>query len=488
MKTNLRASIVTALVAGAAFFGSEGAAHAFSTGGHFTATENGLRREQFSSSAIRAVQVANYTVDHFSSKPDKLNTGSSQLTSNVTFYFHFDELQDPRALEANFERSVLATKTVVARAVAANDVRAIIDVLGIESHSIEDFYAHSTFADVEWPRWVGRHLPTFFDIPRDIFENRVLRTRLDRGNDLTGMMSDNSIDTWSGEWIKRHPLYTAYFPPYYPKHKDGNTVCDDDETVESCGINHDSANRRFNLLAMMQATEAMVELTERVKGMVPPAMWNSVKTFNGGEGVEQAWARAQGESMAAGQWGSGGDSHLDQIVIAYEGFKCDDADCPQSQWENVWHQNLFELWSAAADVRVEGGVGTSVQPPSNVALVTPEVPQDPPASIAGSYRVTWGTTQGTLVLAAGPQGRMTGNLRFAGGAVQPVITVKSFRGGIDMAIGGTLYARVFPTGVGKDRGLAGTLRDNAHGGVPDGFTAAMLTLAVNPNQPGTQMR
>ena len=67
-------------------------ASAFSTGGHFVATESALKRAGFDANGIRYVQASNYGIDHATNIPDEAMTEGSvaQRTKNVARYFHFD--------------------------------------------------------------------------------------------------------------------------------------------------------------------------------------------------------------------------------------------------------------------------------------------------------------------------------------------------------------------------------------------------------------
>lgn len=468
----MRALLRNAIVIGAALVASALAARpaeAFSTGGHFTATERGLKRAGFRPAAIRAAQAANYYVDHMVNTKDVQFSSSSddQKAKNIALFFHFDSLWNAARVDREFAWMDRASKAMVLQAKSRRDPQAVLNVLGITLHAIQDFYSHSVFADVDWLSWRGTRIVTMDDLPRDLWESPLLQGRWAIGSDTKGLLSGHS-----GSFYGAPPATAQY--AQFPGHGDAYDECLGGQSQKACGLNHDGARRRNGLVAIMMAAEATYDVAKRFETWIAdPAFWSSVVSFGDDAGVNAAWYRAQRMSAAAGQWGYETPVskifQATQLLAAWSATRCSTLapNCPMNQWERTWYPQIIGMFAAAPPGVATGG-GAPRQPPTGTPVFEIAVPPPNLAPYVGSFDVVWGVKRGTLELSSS-SGRLVGTLAVD----NRVWTVESTPrvSGVDVRASSgavTLSGKVFVTGA--DNELTGFLRDGA-GGVPDGLVA-----------------
>lgn len=441
--------------------GVESAAHAFTTGGHFTATERGLRRAGFDTNGIRHVQAANYGVDHMVNIPDAIMPADSifQRAKNVTRFFHSDGLWHIGYVERELAFVDAAVKSVVLSAKARRDPQTILHVLGIASHAIQDFYSHANFADIDWQAYKGTRIVTMDDVPRDLWESPLISGRWSEPSDVRRLLT--------GQPSVGGPYGNAP-EPAYPHHGSSTKECSPSDGQKDCGVNHDGARRRNNLVAIMMAAEATFDLAERARLLVSDAqLWAQVQHPGASNGVNHALERAQAMSMAAGQWGYERSESYVQIAIAFASTSS------ITSFDVDWQRTLFAMWTAAPTAHAMGG-GADPFPPNNVTLFGLPQPHSPAnaASFVGSYSVLWGQRRGGLELSTG-QG-LTAVLTLDNQQYRQVFTRERADGGIELVLRQSTAPTVVLTGTvyvtGPNRDLAGYLRDGA-AGTPDGFVA-----------------
>lgn len=477
-KTALLAT-VSGLVGLVGLVAAEPSAHAFTTGGHFTATDRGLKRAGFDVNAIRHVQAANYMVDHMVNMRSEilLEDGTAQRASNVAKFFHMDGLWLAGYIEREFAFIDKALAKGVADGKARRDPRVILDALGIASHAVQDFYSHANFADVDWQSWKGTRIVTMDDTPRDLWDNPLLTGRWAESTDvkrlLTGMPSVGGP-------------YGSAPESSYPNHGSSAKECSTADGQKDCGVNHDGARRRNNLVAIMMAAEATFDLAERAKSLLQdPTLWSGVQRPGPSSGVDRAMDRAQAMSMAAGQWGYERSESYAQIVIAYA------ATGGTTSFDVAWAGTLLSMWSAAPTAHATGG-GADPFPPNHVTLFglkQPVAPPDP-SIYAGSYGVVWGGRRGTLELVVSAP-YLKGRLSIDNKVFKDNDIRVRADGGLELQLGATentadpkLTGIVYVTGTSRE--LSGFLRDSV-AGVPDGFVASKQRLSgiVTPTPPTT---
>ncbi len=130
---------------------------AFDTGHHADLTRNALLREGFSDDAINIVVVDNWLTDLFSVTPStellrKIypRTRGQIIIKPYTSELHFDNLFDNRQIEIYWRRLISNTQEAIAeKAGLKPDIPALLAILGMSLHAVQDFYSHSN--------WVQRY-------------------------------------------------------------------------------------------------------------------------------------------------------------------------------------------------------------------------------------------------------------------------------------------------------------------------------------------
>ena len=470
--STMRTLFRNAIVFGAALVASALAAspaEAFSTGGHFTATERGLKRAGFRAPAIRAAQAANYYVDHMVNTMDAQFSASSddQKAKNIALFFHFDSLWNAARVEREFAWMERAAKAMVLQAKSRRDPQAVLNVLGITLHAIQDFYSHSVFADVDWSSLRGTRIVTIDDLPRDLWESPLLQGRWASASDSKGLLSGHA-----GSFYGAPPEGPTY--AQFPGHGDAYEECAGGQSQKACGLNHDGARRRNGLVAIMMAAEATYDVAKRFESWVAdPALWASVVSFGDDAGVNAAWYRAQRMSAAAGQWGY--ETPVSkwfqgtQLLSAWSATRCSSLapNCPMNQWERTWYPQIIGMFAAAPPGVATGGDAPR-QPPTGTPIFELAVPTPNLAPYTGVFDVVWGTKRATLDLSIS-SGRLVGTLGMDGRQWRLATTPRA--SGVDLVASSdavTLSGKVFVTGPNNE--LTGFLRDGVYG-VPDGLVA-----------------
>ena len=183
-------------------------AQAFSTGPHFDLSTDVLLREGVPATVtMRTIRVANYQVDGFGSARDV-------ITDTDTFPIHsfWDTLYPAPArdvteqwmhfgskteVQPTYERLVKNSYKAMKQAEAQNDTVGLLVVLGASMHWLQDFYAHTNWAEKsEANGWADS---TWFDIPDSVKQ--------------TAGLSYLSHDDYN----KDAPDSTVLGSPYYPR-------------------------------------------------------------------------------------------------------------------------------------------------------------------------------------------------------------------------------------------------------------------------------
>ena len=117
-------------------------AMALDTGHHSDLTRVVLFDLGFKDDAIKAVQVANWLTDFYS-------TPDSVVTRSEFEKLHADCLFSTADVRMYWTLLSINTKAAVEDAVRANDELKFLTIMGLSLHTVQDFYSHSN--------WVERH-------------------------------------------------------------------------------------------------------------------------------------------------------------------------------------------------------------------------------------------------------------------------------------------------------------------------------------------
>jgi hypothetical protein len=208
------------------------AAHAFDTGPHFDITEDVLRSEGFSPTAIQTVQSANFFVDFYefmgtdqvrkylttdcrALMPEVLRIGDAQ---------HFDDLIDTQQVSQKWDAMLDATKRTAEGKAQTGDVLGLLALLGMSLHNVQDFYAHSNWVDGGYlgPPLGKGALAKYGDHPTWLSMDRKDREALDVYTSLNRPSIQRSHGYWDSDslalnkdWAGRPHYNDAYVCAYF---------------------------------------------------------------------------------------------------------------------------------------------------------------------------------------------------------------------------------------------------------------------------------
>ncbi len=121
-------------------------AFAHDTGHHADLTREALAADGFGETAIRVVQVQNWLTDYYSNSP----TAPSSLKAGLE-ELHCDNLFTTQAIQNYHGRFLVNARDAVRQATADHNALALLTLLGVSLHTMQDFYSHSN--------WVETHPP-----------------------------------------------------------------------------------------------------------------------------------------------------------------------------------------------------------------------------------------------------------------------------------------------------------------------------------------
>lgn len=235
---------------------------AFDTGPHFDLTRDALSAEGFGDTAIGVAQVTNWMVDFYEQASQNPYSGHSawwkELIGGAIGYrehwsetvissadwLHFDTtpkfvagglqrgLDSPETISMEWDRFTLATRQAVRDCVRTGDVQGLLIVIGITTHAVQDFYAHTNWVEragradtsgFEGPGWAARSIygshPTWFDIPDDARRSSnvhagvggVLRGHGHWNGDGNRNLRTSINKDWPGRPLYQDAYITSYF-------------------------------------------------------------------------------------------------------------------------------------------------------------------------------------------------------------------------------------------------------------------------------------
>ena len=183
----LRLTLIWVAVTVAVLAGWPGQASAFDVGYHSDLTFEVLSREGFAADATGAAVVANYLDDGFESAKTVIAEaggilaplghawgnlyGPASARDASDLYLHFDDLPGTAEVSAAWDRLVRNTRRAAQEAERRQDPAGLLSVLGASLHTVQDFYSHSNWSNLDW----GGDA-TWFDVPAAEREAKAIRS------------------------------------------------------------------------------------------------------------------------------------------------------------------------------------------------------------------------------------------------------------------------------------------------------------------------
>ena len=125
---------------------TSGTVLAFDTGHHADLTREVLTEFGMNDTAIRAAQVENWLVDYYSNNP----VTASDVTEACT-KLHADNLFSLPAVINYWDRFATNSRNAFREAAQSNNPRQVLALLGMSLHTVQDFYSHSNWAELQAP-------------------------------------------------------------------------------------------------------------------------------------------------------------------------------------------------------------------------------------------------------------------------------------------------------------------------------------------------
>jgi len=278
-----------------AWLACPGTSLAYHGGHHFDLTREALLIEGFSQNAIQIAQVSNWYDDAYDLGSKSWLSGkvagtifpSKGYLWDAASRLHFVHHQTYAEVADEWGRLQANTYAMVRQAESRGDVLGLLVVMGASLHWLQDFYAHSNWADLDW----GGDA-TWFDVAEDVKHARVESGEIE--------------------------IYTAYHAP-----RDHDTM-----NMDSAESWVDRA-RPFEK-SYREAFYASCQWVQLIKSWVSPGFWSAARSYaNPRADAEATWARKM--MWYAGTWkGSYSRSDEDAARIALQ----HDDDFPgQNKWE-----------------------------------------------------------------------------------------------------------------------------------------------------------
>jgi hypothetical protein len=115
----------------------------FGTGSHFDLTRNVLAEHNFKDTAIKIAQVENWLTDYYAYSPT-----NTMKHREVLDRLHFDNLYTDGQVRTYWAALLNNLKALTEKAAREDDKMALLVLLGLGLHSVQDFYAHSNWAEL----------------------------------------------------------------------------------------------------------------------------------------------------------------------------------------------------------------------------------------------------------------------------------------------------------------------------------------------------
>lgn len=139
---------------------------AYDAGYHLDLTREALLAEGFGGDAVKSAETGNFLSDGFSSAEQVLADrwvrllgfdddwgalfGPAEMRRASNDHLHFGGLGDTAAVAREWDGLVQGTYRAAREAEARSDAAGLVTVLGTSLHAVQDFYAHSNWATLDW--------------------------------------------------------------------------------------------------------------------------------------------------------------------------------------------------------------------------------------------------------------------------------------------------------------------------------------------------
>jgi hypothetical protein len=135
-----------------------GQARAFDTGHHYDLTREVLAEVGMSETSIKVCQVENWLVDYYSASPI-----ASDVISREVHKLHSDNLFNRQAVTNYWDRYAVNAKNAFTEAARARNPKQVLALLGMSLHTVQDFYSHSNWAELQRASGADYATTTWFD-------------------------------------------------------------------------------------------------------------------------------------------------------------------------------------------------------------------------------------------------------------------------------------------------------------------------------------
>ncbi len=230
-----------------------GFAGAFDTGHHIDLTEAVLREDGFGDPATQVVEVTNWFTDYFAVSP----LSRPEVSANL-LKLHFDNLYDTEDVARYWGWLMHNAKEATREAARADDPLAMLAVTGLMLHAVQDFHAHSNWAELQ---------------------NAANAAAYRRDTWFSGG-APAGVKVFTGSY----PPYPSPPPPGHPEHGDYNS-----------GLNKDSHTRPLWAEAYVSAyctTEEVLNALRTWAEEAHPGFWRKAREIRFDDPEQQRIDRA----------------------------------------------------------------------------------------------------------------------------------------------------------------------------------------------------
>lgn len=117
-------------------------ATAFDTGYHSDITRAVMHEQGFGETPAKVATVANWLTDYYSTSPTSRDAVQSELSK-----LHFDNLYTTAEVGQHWARLTANAQEATRRAAESDDPLAMLTVIGLLLHAVQDFYSHSNWVE-----------------------------------------------------------------------------------------------------------------------------------------------------------------------------------------------------------------------------------------------------------------------------------------------------------------------------------------------------
>ncbi len=141
-------------------------AFGFSMGYHYDLIREVMRKEGLSKGAISVALAGNSYVDIFQEDVVEyvIDDDFCRVSKRLVDFLHFDNLYGKDVIDRYWRQLIFNTYNALREKVEKNDKLGALLIIGISSHIVQDFYAHSNWAELDLNTLSGIKDATYFDI------------------------------------------------------------------------------------------------------------------------------------------------------------------------------------------------------------------------------------------------------------------------------------------------------------------------------------